>query len=100
MRERALVQPMLRLPRNLFDLFGDALLSFAQSVPGWTAIAPCYFDGDSSQVRVAGLGDAAAPGPLASGILAGYSTAVAHQLAGTAEAGYLAWLQNQPALRR
>src|SRR5580700_177082 len=79
----AFVQPMLRLPCNLFDLFGDALLSSAQSVPdtGWTAIAPRCFDGDSSQVRVAGLGDAPASRSLATGILAGYSTAVAHQLA-------------------
>ena len=56
-----LVQPVLRLPRNLFRLFGDALLSSAQSVPdtGWTTIAPCGFYDDSAQVRLAGLGDAA-----------------------------------------
>ena len=89
-----LVQPVLRLPRNLFRLFGDALLSSAQSVPdtGGTTIAPCGFDDDSAEVRVAGLGDAATPRSPATGILAGYSSAIAPQLSGTVEAGYLAQL--------
>ena len=88
----ALVQPMLCLPRNFLHLFGNALLSSAQSVPdtGWTTIAPCSFDDDSSQMRVAGFGDASAPGSLTTGILTGYSAAITHQLPGTLKAGYLA----------
>src|ERR1700751_1706852 len=90
----ALVQPMLRLPRNLFGLFRDAFLSSAQSVPDtWrTTIAPCCFDNDSSQVRVAGFSDASTPGSLPAGILAGNSTAITHQLPGAFETGYLAQL--------
>ena len=59
----SLVQPVLRLPRNLLVLFRDALLSSSQSVPntGWATIAPCGFDNDASQVCVAGLRDASAP---------------------------------------
>src|SRR3979490_1355218 len=53
-------------------------------------IAPCRFDDDSSQMRVARFGDAPAPGPLSAGILAGHSTAVSHQLPSTVEAGHLA----------
>src|SRR5260370_23906287 len=89
-----LVQPVLCLPRNLFSLFRNPLLSFAQSVPDtwWTMIAPCRFDDDSSQVRVARFGDASAPGPLAAGILAGHGAAVTHQLPSTVEAGHLAQL--------
>ena len=65
------MQPVLRLPRNLLGLFRDALLSSAQSVPDpWrTTIAPCSFDNDASQVRVAGLRDASASGSLTAGIL-------------------------------
>jgi hypothetical protein len=75
-----LMQPVLRLPRNLFRLFRDALLSSAQSVPDtWRAtIAPGRLDNDSSQVRVAGFRDASAPGSLATGVLAGHSTAITH----------------------
>src|SRR6185437_4681716 len=41
-----LMQPVLRLPRNLFRLFRDTLLSSAQSIPDtWrTTIAPRGFD--------------------------------------------------------
>jgi len=90
----SLVQPVLCLPRNLFSLFRNTLLSFAQSVPDtwWTVIAPCRFDDDSSQMRVAGFGDASAPGSLAAGILAGHGAAVTHQLPSTVEAGHLAQL--------
>ena len=90
----ALVQPMLRLPCNLFRLLGDAPLSPAQSIPdaGWTTIAPGCFDNDSSQVRVVGFGDASASGSLAAGVFAGHSAAITHQLASTAKAGYLAKL--------
>ena len=56
-------------------------------------IAPCRFDDDSSQMRVARFGDAPAPGPLAAGILAGHSTAVSHQLPSTVEA---AWSYHRP----
>src|SRR5271170_6430589 len=89
-----LMQPVLRLPRNLFRLFRDALLSSAQSVPDtWrTTIAPCGFDDDSSQVCVAGFGDASAPGPLAAGVFAGHSTAITHELPSTVEAGHLTQL--------
>jgi hypothetical protein len=53
----ALVQAVLSLPSNLLDLFRNALLSSAQSIPDtwWTTVAPCCFANDSSQVRVAGL---------------------------------------------
>src|ERR1700728_2054553 len=90
----SLVQPVLRLPCNLFGFFRDALLSSTQSVPDtWrTTIAPCGFDNDASQVRVAGLRDASAPGSLTTGILAWYNAAVTHQLPSTVEAGYLAQL--------
>jgi hypothetical protein len=83
---------VLRLPRNLFRLFGDALLASAQSVPdtGWATIAPCGFNDDSSQVRVSGFSDASASRSLATGIFAGHSTAITHQLPSTAKARYLA----------
>jgi hypothetical protein len=89
-----LMQPVLRLPRNLLHLFRDALLSSAEPVPDtWrTTIAPCCFDNDSSQVRVAGFSDAPASGSLATGVFAGHSTAITHQLPSTAKAGYLARL--------
>ena len=43
-----LVQPVLRLPCNLFSLFGNTLLSFAQAVPdaSGTMIAPRNFDAE------------------------------------------------------
>src|SRR5271168_2242118 len=90
----ALVQAVLRFPRNLFDLLRNALLSSAQSIPDswWTTIAPGYFDNDSSQVRVAGFRDASSPDPLATGVLAGHSAAITHQLPSTVKAGYLAQL--------
>jgi hypothetical protein len=89
-----LVEPVLRLPCNLFSLFGNTLLSFAQAVPDawWTMIAPGSFDDDSSQMRVARFGDAPAPGPLATGVFAGHGTAVTHQLPSTVKAGHLAQL--------
>ncbi len=48
----ALVQAVLSLPSNLLDLFGNALLSFAQTIPNnwWTTVAPRCFANDSSQV--------------------------------------------------
>lgn len=57
----SLMQSVLCLPCNLFSLFGRALLSFAQPGPDGrrTLITPCCFDDDPSQVRVAGLRDAA-----------------------------------------
>ena len=90
----SLVQPVLRLPRNLLGLLRDALLSSSQTVPDtWrTTIAPCGFDNDASQVRVAGLGDASAPGSLTTGILAWYNAALTHQLPSTVEARYRAQL--------
>ncbi len=88
------VQPVLRLPRNLFRFFGDTLLSFAQSIPdtGWTTIVPCGFDDDSPQVRVAGFSDAPASRSLAAGVFAGHSTAITHQLPSTVEAGHMTQL--------
>jgi len=90
----SLMQPVLRFPCNLLGLFRNALLPSAQTVPNtWrTTIAPCSFDNDSSQVRVAGLRDGSAPGSLTTGILAWYNAAVTHQLASALEAGYLAQL--------
>src|SRR5205814_2828588 len=51
-----LVQPVLRLPRNLFRRFRDALLSSAQSVPDtWrTTVAPCGSETDVSRCRLGG----------------------------------------------
>ncbi len=85
----SLMQPVLCLPCNLLGLFRNALLSSAQSIPDtwWTAIAPCCFDNDSSQVRVAGFSDASASGSLATGVFAGHSTAITHQLPSTARSG-------------
>jgi hypothetical protein len=73
----SLVQSVLRLPRNLFSLFRYALLPFAQPGPDGrrAMITPCRFDDDPSQVRVASLCSAAAPGSLATGVLARYSAA-------------------------
>src|SRR6202051_905588 len=90
----ALVQAVLSLPCNLLDLFRNALLPSAQSIPDtwWTAIAPCCFANDSSQVCVAGFSDASASDSLAAGVFAGHRAAIPHQLPSTAEAGYLAQL--------
>jgi len=83
--------------RILADLKPEAAYFFAddngnRSVPdaGWTTIAPCSFHDDSSQVRVAGFGDASTPGSLTTGILAGYSTAITHQLPSARKTGYRA----------
>ena len=90
----AFVQPVLRFPRNLLGLLRNALLPSAQSIPNtwWTTIAPRCFDDDSSQVCVAGLGDAPASHSLSTGVFAGYSTAITHQLPSTLKAGHLAQL--------
>ena len=90
----ALVQPVSRFPRNLFDFLRNTLLPSAQSVPDtwWTTIAPRCFDDDSSLVRVAGFGDAPASHSLPTGVFAGYSTAITHQLPSTRKAGHLAQL--------
>lgn len=79
-RHISLMQPVLRLPCNLLGFLRDAHLSSSQTVPdSWrTTIAPCGFDNDASQVRVAGLRDAYAPGSLTTGILAWYNAAVTH----------------------
>src|ERR1035438_8840691 len=66
----SLVQSVLCLPRNLFSFFRYALLSFAQPSPDGrrTMITPCCFDDDPSQVSVSRLGNAPAPGSLATGV--------------------------------
>ena len=81
----SLMQSVLRLPRNLFSLFRYALLSFARPSPDGrrTMITPCCFDDDPSQVRVARLRNAAAPGSLATGVLARHSVAITHQFSST-----------------
>ena len=88
----ALVQPDLRLPGDLFDFFRDPFLSLAQpGSDGWPeAIAPGRFDGDSSQMCVACLGDVPASLALAAGVFAGYRAAVTHQLPRALEAGDIA----------
>ena len=55
-------------------------------------ITPCRFDDDPSQMRVARLRNAAASSPLATGVLAGHSAAVTHQLSSTCKARHLAQL--------
>ncbi len=89
-----LMQAVLRFPRNFLGLFRNALLSSAQPIPDtwWTAIAPCCFANDSSQVCVASLSDASASDSLATGVFAWHRAAIPHQLPSTAEAGYLAQL--------
>jgi len=71
--------------RNLFSLFRYALLSFAQPSPDGrrTMITPCCFDDDPSQVSVARLRNAPAPGSLATGVLAGNNATETHQLPST-----------------
>ena len=77
----ALVQPVLCFPGDLLDLFRHPLLSLAQAGPtAGRTITPGRFDGDSSQMCVACLGDASASRPLAAGVLAGNRSAVTHQL--------------------
>ena len=49
-------------------------------------ITPCCFDDDPSQVRVSCLGNAPAPGSLATGVLAGNNATVTHQLPSTFKA--------------
>src|ERR1035438_10866679 len=85
----ALMQSVLRLPGDFLDLLRHPLLPFAQLRPQARPqpIAPGRFDGDSSQMRVAGFGDAAASGSLAGGLLAGHCTAVTHQLPSALKAG-------------
>ena len=88
----SLMQPVLCLPRNLCSLFRRALLSFPQPSPDGrrTMITPCCVDDDPPQVRVARLRNAAAAGPLATGVLARHSAAITHQLSSTCTARDLA----------
>src|SRR5271170_139795 len=67
-----LVQAVLRFPCNLGDLHRNPLLSLAQLGPraGQMSIGPGRFDNDSSEVRVAGLGNAASSNALATGVFA------------------------------
>ena len=89
------MQPVLRLPGDLLDLFRNPLLSLAQRRPdAWPEpIAPGRFDGDSSQMRVACLGDASALRSLAAGVLAGNRAAITHQLPSAFKAGDIAQLR-------
>src|ERR1700678_1017943 len=82
------MQSVLCLPRNLFSLFGRALLPFAQPSPDGrrALITPCCFDHDPSQVCVARLRDAASMNPIATGVLARHSAAIAHQFSSTCKA--------------
>ena len=68
------MQPVLCLPGDLLDLFRNPLLPLAQRrSDAWPEpVAPGRFDCDSSQVRVARLGDAPALRSLAAGVLAGH----------------------------
>jgi hypothetical protein len=76
----ALVQSVLCLPGYLLDLLWNALLSLPQrwSDAWWKPIASGCFNGDPSQMRVAGLGDTSALFSLATGILARHHATVAH----------------------
>ena len=60
---------------NSYFLVADGLADLFAIPDTWgTMIAPCRFDDDSSQVRVARFRDASTPDPLATGVLAGHST--------------------------
>ena len=84
----ALVQSVLSLPGDLFDFFRNRLLSFAQRWPdAWSKpVTPGRFDGDSSQMGIASLGDAPPLQPLAAGVLAGNCAAIPHELPSTFKA--------------
>jgi hypothetical protein len=74
----ALVQSVLRFPGNLLDLFWNPLLSLAQRRTDARPkpVAPGRFNRNSSEMRVAGFGDATAPGSPATGVLTGPGAAV------------------------
>src|ERR1700739_1352053 len=78
-----LVQAILCLPCDFGNLCRNPLLSFTQlgSDAGPVSIAPGRFHHDASEVRVAGLGDAALSLALATGVFAGKYSAIPHQLA-------------------
>src|SRR3989449_6264062 len=83
------VQPVLGLPSDRFDLLAQTLLALAQRPKDCRAvpIGPGGLTYDAAQVRVAGLGDGAAPGAAAARVFAGNGSAVAHELARAGEAG-------------
>src|ERR1039457_7664899 len=78
-RHITLVQSMLCLPGYFGDLCRNPLVPFAQLFPdaGQVSIAPGRFDHDSSEVGVAGLGDAASSNALATGVFARKHSAIA-----------------------
>ena len=88
----ARVQPVLRLPGDRFHLFTDGLLTLEERPPPGrpVSVRPGRFNHDAPQVRIAGLGNAAAADPVTAGVLAGHRAAVAHQLPGPAKARDLA----------
>src|SRR5207237_8817258 len=63
----AVVQPVLRFPGDLLHLLARVRLAPPQLAAhvGPMAIRPGRLDEDATQVRIAGLGDRAAPHPLA-----------------------------------
>jgi hypothetical protein len=76
------MQPVLRLPRDLFHFGAGGRLALPQGgADCWSvSIGPGRFDDDTTQMRVARFRNAAAPRPVAARILARHGTAVAHQL--------------------
>ena len=85
----ALVQAILRFPGNFNDLRRNPLLSFTQLFPDTrqVPIAPGRFHHDASEVRVAGLGDAASSNAVATGVFARKYSAITHQLPCALETG-------------
>ena len=84
----ASMQAMLGLPRDLEDTRTEAGLPLPELVAHGRppAIGPGGFDDDATQMRIAGLGNAAGATALARGVLARNQAAVTHQL-GLASAG-------------
>ena len=63
----ARVQPVLRFPGDRFHLFTDGLLTLEERPPPGrpVSVRPGRFNHDAPQVRIAGLGNAAAADPVA-----------------------------------
>src|SRR5262249_19842280 len=79
----ALVQPVLRFPRDLFDFFAEVEIALPSEQvttdPRASLISPRSLHDDSSEVSIAGLCDGAAFHLVAAGVFTGNQPAVPHQ---------------------